>query len=463
MKKPSTPMTKLTTALSAVATITTLTFASNALADLEKEDLKFGFIKLTDMAPLAVAYEKGYFEDEGLSVQLEAQANWKVLLDRVINGELDGAHMLAGQPLGATIGFGTKADVITAFSMDLNGNAITVSNDIWKQMKPHIPMEGGKPVHPIKADALKPVVDKFKSEGKPFNMGMVFPVSTHNYELRYWLAAGGIKPGFYAPPQDTGGQIGADALLSVTPPPQMPATMDAGTIVGYCVGEPWNQQAVFKGIGVPVVSDYEIWKNNPEKVFGVTQEWADKNPNTHIAVIKALIRAAMWLDADNNKNRPEAVEMLSQTHYVGADAEVLANSMTGTFEYEKGDKRPLPDFNVFFRHKATYPYYSDAVWYLTQMRRWGQINEGKSDAWFMETAKKVYRPDIYMKAANALIAEGKAKASDFPADSDTGFKPPQADFIDGIVYDGKQPNDYLTKFAIGLKGKQKVVGGKVVD
>lgn len=463
MKKPSTPMTKLATALSAVATITTLTFASNALAGLEKEDLKFGFIKLTDMAPLAVAYEKGYFEDEGLSVQLEAQANWKVLLDRVINGELDGAHMLAGQPLGATIGFGTKADVITAFSMDLNGNAITVSNDIWKQMKPHIPMEGGKPVHPIKADALKPVVDKFKSEGKPFNMGMVFPVSTHNYELRYWLAAGGIKPGFYAPPQDTGGQIGADALLSVTPPPQMPATMDAGTIVGYCVGEPWNQQAVFKGIGVPVISDYEIWKNNPEKVFGVTQTWADKNPNTHIAVVKALIRAAMWLDADNNKNRHEAVEMLSQAHYVGADADVLANSMTGTFEYEKGDKRPLPDFNVFFRHNATYPYYSDAVWYLTQMRRWGQINEGKPDAWFMETAKKVYRPDIYMKAAKALIAEGKAKAGDFPADSDTGFKPPQADFIDGIVYDGSQPNDYLTKFAIGLKGKQKVVGGKVVD
>ena len=105
----------------------------------EKEELKFGFIKLTDMAPLAIAYEKGYFEDEGLYVTLEAQANWKVLLDRVIDGQLDGAHMLAGQPLGATIGYGTKADIITAFSMDLNGNAITVSNDIWKEMKKHVP------------------------------------------------------------------------------------------------------------------------------------------------------------------------------------------------------------------------------------------------------------------------------------------------------------------------------------
>lgn len=434
-----------------------------AAGQLEKEDLKFGFIKLTDMAPLAVAAEKGFFEDEGLYVQLEAQANWKVLLDRVINGELDGAHMLAGQPLGAAIGFGTQADVITAFSMDLNGNAITVSNDIWKQMKPHVPMEGGKPAHPIKADALKPVVEQYKKDGKPFNMGMVFPVSTHNYELRYWLAAGGIKPGYYAPPQETTGQINADALLSVTPPPQMPATLEAGTIYGYCVGEPWNQQAVFKGIGVPVVTDYEIWKDNPEKVFGVSKAWADQYPNTHKAVVKALIRAAMWLDADNNKNRKEAVEMLAQSQYVGADAEVLANSMTGTFEYEKGDKRPLPDFNTFFRNRATYPYYSDAIWYLTQMRRWGQINEFKPDNWYLETAKKVYRPDIYMAAAKELIAEGKAKPADFPGDGETGIKPPQAGFIDGVVYDANKPNDYLNQFAIGLKGKQTVSGGKVVD
>jgi len=292
----------------------------------EKEELKFGFIKLTDMAPLAIAYEKGFFEDEGLYVTLEAQANWKVLLDRVIDGQLDGAHMLAGQPLGATIGFGTKADIITAFSMDLNGNAITVSNDIWEQMKPHVPMQAdGKPVHPIKADSLKPVVDKYKAEGKPFNMGMVFPVSTHNYELRYWLAAGGINPGYYAPEKgDTSGKIKADALLSVTPPPQMPSTMEAGTIYGYCVGEPWNQQAVFKGIGVPVITDYEIWKDNPEKVFGVSKQWAEQ-----------------WLDENNNANRPEAVKILAKSEYVGADYDVIANSMTGTFEYEKGDKRSV--------------------------------------------------------------------------------------------------------------------------
>ena len=227
-------------------------------------------------------------------------------------------------------------------------------------------------------------------------------------------------------------------------------------IYGYCVGEPWNQQAVFKGIGVPVITDYEIWKDNPEKVFGVSKAWADKNPNTHLAVVKAMIRAAKWLDEGNNKNRKEAVKYLSQPNYVGADYEVIANSMTGTFEYEKGDKRSLPDFNVFFRYYATYPYYSDAIWYLTQMRRWGQIADDKPDSWYMETAKKVYRPDIYMKAAKMLVAEGKMSASDFPADDEDGFKAPQTEFIDGVTYDGTKPNEYLSKFKIGLKQGDKL-------
>jgi len=419
----------------------------------EKEALKFGFIKLTDMVPLAIAYEKKYFEDEGLFVTLEAQANWKVLLDRVIDGQLDGAHMLAGQPLGATIGFGTKSPVVTAFSMDLNGNAITVSNEVWKEMKKHLPMKDGKPEHPVRAEALKKVIDKFKAEGKQFKMGMVFPVSTHNYELRYWLASGGIHPGFYSA-SDVNGQTRADVLISVTPPPQMPATMEAGTINGYCVGEPWNQQAVSKGIGVPVIIDDDIWKNNPEKVFGVTRGWADKYPRTHIAVVKALIRAGMWLDT-SMANRIEAVKIISKPNYVGADEEVIGNSMTGTFEYEKGDKRPAPNFNQFFRNHATYPFYSDAIWYLTQMRRWGQIPEGKPDSWYLDVAKQVYLPAVYLQAAKELVAEGKAKDADFPMKSD-GYRSEQSGFIDGIKFDARKPNDYLGKFKIGLKGGDKV-------
>jgi nitrate/nitrite transport system substrate-binding protein len=283
-------------------------------------------------------------------------------------------------------------------------------------------------------------------------MAMVFPVSTHNYELRYWLAAGGIHPGYYAP-NDVSGQIQADVLISVTPPPQMPATLEAGTINGYSVGEPWNQQAIARGVGVPVITDYEIWKNNPEKVFGVTKAWAEKYPTTHIAVVKALIRAAMWLDAEGGANRKEAAQIISRSEYVGADYAVIANSMTGTFEYGKGDTRRLPDFNVFFRYFATYPYYSDAVWYLTQMRRWGQIAEAKPDAWYGEVAAQVYRPEIYVKAAEQLVGEGKAQREDFPQGTD-GYRPPTADFIDGVEYDGRHPNAYLEKFAIGLKGNQ---------
>ncbi len=442
-----------------LAITTTMTVGSGSaraesLGWPEKEELTFGFIKLTDMAPIAIAYEKGYFEDEGLYVTIEAQANWKVLLDGVIDGRLDGAHMLAGQPLAATIGFGTEAHIITPFSMDLNGNGITVSNAVWDAMKPHVPKRAdGKPEHPISAAALKPVVEQYRAEGKPFNMGMVFPVSTHNYELRYWLAAGGIHPGYYAPHKgDISGQLQAEALLSVTPPPQMPATLEAGTIYGYCVGEPWNQQAVFKGIGVPVITDYEIWKNNPEKVFGITAEFAEKYPNTTLRLTRALIRAAMWLDENDNANRPEAVQILSQSQYVGADAEVIANSMTGTFEYEKGDRREVPDFNVFFRYFATYPYYSDAVWYLTQMRRWGQIDEDRPDSWYREVAEKVYRPDLYAAAAKSLVDEGLADAADFPEfGTEDGYREPQSEFIDGVTYDGTQPNAYIDSFPIGLK------------
>lgn len=437
---------------------------SAAMADpmrLEKEQLKLGFIKLTDMAPLAIAYEKGFFEDEGLYVTLEAQANWKVLLDRVITGQLDGAHMLAGQPLAATIGFGTKAHIITPFSMDLNGNGITVSNAVWEEMRPHLELQAdGKPVHPVSASALKPVLAKYKAEGRSFNMGMVFPVSTHNYYLRYWLAAGGLRPGLYSS-SDTSGQIGADVLLSVTPPPQMPATLEAGTIDGYCVGEPWNQAAVFKGIGVPVITDTEIWKNNPEKVFGITAAFAEENPNTTIALTKALIRAAQWLDADHGANRAEAVRILAKPNYVGADADVIASSMTGTFEYEKGDKRETPDFNVFFRYNATYPYYSDAVWFLTQMRRWGQIGEAHPDEWYFEAAKSVYRPDLYLKAAKELVDEKRVSSDDFPWDTD-GYKPVTSDYIDGVTYDGRKPNAYIDSLAFGLKANEQVVGDQVV-
>ena len=421
--------------------------APSSATTIEKPQLTFGFIKLTDMAPLAIAKELGYFEDEGLFVTIEAQSNWKNVLDRVIDGQLDGSHMLAGQPIAAGAGFGRQAELITPFSMDLNGNGITVSNDVWAKMKPNVPKDGnGKPIHPIKAEAIKPVIEEYKSNGQAFKMGMVFPVSTHNYEIRYWLAAAGIHPGMYTA-QNIQGQVDADVLLSVTPPPQMPATLEAGTIYGYCVGEPWNQQAVFKGIGVPVTTNSDVWKNNPEKVFVIRKDFAEKYPNTTKAITKALIRAGKWLDEPGN--RPKAVGILSMSDYVGADSVVIANSMTGTFEFEKGDKRSMPDFNVFYRYNATYPFYSDGIWFLTQMRRWGQIPETKPAAWYENTIKKVYRPDLWTAAAQALVEEGKIPASDIPATD--GYKPATTDFIDGTKYDGKDPISYINSFKIGNK------------
>ena len=426
---------------------------------LEKTSLTLGFIKLTDMAPLAIAKENGYFLEEGLNVTLEAQANWKVLLDGVIGGQLDGAHMLAGQPLAATIGYGTAAPLIAPLSLDLNGNAITVSNEVWDIIRPSLAENAdGNPEHPISAEVLRPVIDQFASQGKQFNMGMVFPVSTHNYELRYWLAAGGIEPGYYSS-GDAVGEIGAEVPLSVTPPPQMPATMEAGTIDGYCVGEPWNQAAVDKGIGVPIATDEHIWKLNPEKVFGLREDFATTNPETTKAMLRAIIKAQQWLDADNNANREEAVAILSQPNYVGADFDVIAASMTGVFTFEEGDTRPAPDFNIFFREYAGYPFYSDAIWYLTQMRRWGQIDTDQTDDWYFETAESVYRPDLYMIAAESLVDEGIIPADSLPTTD--GFKDPQDGFIDGLTFDGSKPNDYLEAFPIGLKNGQTVTASGV--
>ncbi len=447
-------------ASTASASESTTPAAASADGGVEKASLKLGFIKLTDMAPLAIARENGYFADEGLNVTLEAQANWKVLLDGVIDGQLDGAHMLAGQPLAASIGYGTAAPLIAPLSLDLNGNGITVSNEVWDLIRPSLPEgDDGLPVHPISAEVLRPVIDQFANEGKQFNMGMVFPVSTHNYELRYWLAAGGISPGFYEAGGDAVGVVDAEVPLSVTPPPQMPSTMEAGTIDGYCVGEPWNQAAVAQGIGVPIATDQHVQTLNPEKVFGLREDFAAENPGTTRALLRAIIRAQQWLDENDNANREAAVEILSQPEYVGADFEVIAASMTGVFTFEQGDTRPAPDFNIFYRNYAGYPYYSDAIWYLTQMRRWGQIDTDQTDEWYIETAETVYRPDLYLEAAESLIEEGLVSADDMP-DTD-GFRGEQDDFIDGIPFDGSQPNAYLESLPIGLKAGQTVTAAGV--
>jgi nitrate/nitrite transport system substrate-binding protein len=425
-----------------------------AAGAVEKPNLKLGFIKLTDIAPLVVAKEKGFFADEGLNVTLEPQANWKVLLDGVVSGDLDASHMLAGQVLASGAGIGAKKKLITPFSLDINGKAVTVSNQVYQMIAPNLPKGAdGKVAQPISAAALKPVVASFQAQGKPFKMGMVFPVSTHNYILRYWLAAGGLNPGYYLP-NDTAGTTGAQVQLSVTPPPQMPSTMEAGTINGYSVGEPWNQAAVAKKIGVPLIVDPDIAGTTGDKVFGMTEDFAKKNPKTVQALLRALIRASMWLDADGGKNRPEAVKLLANSKYVGADEKVLLASMTGKFTFAPGDTRPAPEFNLFFDQQASYPMYSDGIWFLTQMRRWGQIADAKPDQWYLDTVKSLYRPDLYEQAVKSLVDAGKVDAGKFPKTD--GFRVSTHKAIDGVAFDAHHPAAYAASFAIGLKDGQHV-------
>jgi nitrate/nitrite transport system substrate-binding protein len=228
----------------------------------------------------------------------------------------------------------------------------------------------------------------------------------------------------------------------------VPAVLQAGTVQGVCVNEPWHTQISVRSLGVPVTSSLFVHKGLPDKVFGVTKDWGDKNPNTLKAIVRALLEAGKWLDA-STVNRDEAAKILSRPEYVGADYAIISRMLKGKFGYGEDDLRDEPDWDLFFRDNATYPYYSGAIWWLTQVRRWGQL-EAKPDDWYIDLAKKVYRPDIWTEAARELVARGALVAGDIPETD--GFKShPASDFIDGIAYDGKHPNDYLGKFAIGRK------------
>ena len=352
---------------------------------IEKTDLTLGIIPLTDCAPLVIAHEKGYFSKYGINSQISKEASWANIRDKVSIGALDAAHMLAGMPIASTLGVGAiKKPTITSYSTNLNGNGITVSNELYDRMVEADPQAMAE--RPVSARALKKVIEADRAAGRnPMTFAMVFPVSTHNYEIRYWMADAGINPD-------------KDVRLIVIPPPQMVANLTARNIDGYCVGEPWNERAVIAGIGKTLITNYEIWNNNPEKVVGVNLDWAEKNPNTHMAMIRALVEAAQWMDKP--ENRLQVVEIISRKSYVNAPVDVVKMSMTGTFRYAIDEEpRPLPDFNVFYRYAATFPWRSHAVRFLSQMVRWGQIEKPLD---IVRTANEIYRPDIYREAVKDM-------------------------------------------------------------
>jgi len=417
-----------------------------------KRPLKFGMIKLTDCAPIVVAKEQGFFADEGIAAEVIVQPNWQAVRDNLINGDIDGTHMLYGHPMAAAIGIGAQADIIVPYNMSINGMGISVSNEVWNRMAAKDPAlaKPGYPM-PLSAAALKDIATAYRAEGKTLTMFQTYPAGSHNFNLRYWLGSGGVNPGFYDGPQDAKGVTGADVVLQVNPPPQMVSAMNQGNCQGFCVGEPWNMKlTISEKTGRLAIPSHYIFAGSPDKVFCMTRKFADTNPNTTKAVVRALIRAGRWLD-ESPDNRRKLATMLAHKDYIGAEAAIIAESITGTLVYGVAadgtlDRRPEPDFNIFYRKYASFPLTSHGVWCLTQMRRWGMVGEDKPDAWYQETAAKVFRTDIYRAAFASLQAEGLVKSDELPEKDGQSY--PAEAFIDRIAFDPAQPNAYIKQFAL---------------
>lgn len=398
---------------------------------LEKTVLTLGFVPLTDCVPLVVGVEKGFFAAQGLTVSLSREPSWSNIRDKLMVGLLDGAHMLTGLVLAMTAGVGHfTAATRTAHALGLNGNAITVSADLFRSMQAADPDAMAR--QPLTARALKRVVEANRAAGlPPLTFGVVFSVGNHAYQLRYWLAEAGIDPDH-------------DVRLITVPPPRMVAALKAGDIVGFCVGEPWNSLAVHEGIGRVAITGYEFWNNGPEKVLGVMASWAAAHPNTHRALVRALIEAQRWLDEP--ANRLEAAGMLADPRYIGIPEEVLRRSLTGNFLYGQGEAEvAIPDFHVFHARAATFPWRSHALWLLAQMVRWNQLDR---TADLHRLAAEVYCCDLHRQAKRDLgepvpLVDTKLEgvhAGPWTLEEATAPIPMGSDlFFDRVIFDPTDP------------------------
>ena len=386
----------------------------------EKTELVLGFIPLADCAPLAAAVERGFFAREGLSVRLARQPSWANIRDKVAVGAFDGAQMLGAMPVAATLGIDAIGKpMIAPMSLNLNGDAITLSNTVADRLGGIAP---GSALDPAR---LKALIDDRRAAGRPkLVLASVYAFSSHNYLLRYWLAAGGIDPD-------------GDVRFVTVPPPQMVTQLAAGRIDGYCVGEPWNTRALALGIGVTAARSMDIWNRHPEKVLGVTEAWAAAHPATCQALVRALIAACAWLD----ENRVEAAAILARANYVGADEATVAAALVGT--------TGSPANHVFHAGAATYPWRSHALWFAAQMVRWGQARDLAAAA---HAAERTYAPELY-RAAAAQIGlaaptidrkpEGAHAGAWTLADATAPIAMGADQFIDRRVFDPADLGGYL--------------------
>ncbi|WP_137390668.1 CmpA/NrtA family ABC transporter substrate-binding protein [Rhodoligotrophos defluvii] len=391
-----------------------------------------GFLPLLDSALLVVAREGGFAEAEGLELVLVRENSWASIRDRLAVGHFDVAHMLAPMPIAFNLGLAPLATrTIAPLAMGLGGNAVTVSRALWAAMRDNGAGPGFEALS--NGAALKRAVDA-RGDRERLRFAVVHPHSGHNYELRYWLAGCGIAPD-------------RDVEIVIVPPPLMADALEAGRIDGYCVGEPWNTAAVARRVGRIATVKAAIWRSSPEKVLGVSASWADANPDALAALLRALYRAAQWCgDAANHQ---ALAELLSRPDYVGCPAEWLRPALSG--EIEAGDDSTVIAADFFIPHAraATFPWKSHALWFYSQMVRWGQI---EASAAHEAVARDTYRPEIYrtvlkslgvaLPGANAKV-EGALQTPMPVGSAGASLLLGPDGFFDGKTFDPDRLDDYL--------------------
>jgi nitrate/nitrite transport system substrate-binding protein len=371
----------------------------------EKEEVKVGFIPLTDCASVVMASVLGFDKKYGIKITPTKEASWAGVRDKLVNGELDAAHVLYGLIYGVHLGVaGPKKDMAMLMTLNNNGQAITLS----KKLADKGAIDG-----PSLAKLMK-------SDKREYTFAQTFPTGTHAMWLYYWLAAHDIDPM-------------KDAKIITVPPPQMVANMRVGNMDGYCVGEPWGHRAIADGIGITGVTTQDIWKDHPEKVLGTTAEWVAKYPNTARAMTAAVLEAGKWIDASlSNKNK--MAETIADKSYVNTSVDVINQRILGRYQNGLGKTWDDPNHMKFYNDGAVnFPYLSDGMWFLTQHKRWGLL---KDDVDYLAVAKAINQIDLYKDAA----AMAKASVPKNPMRT--------SKLIDGVTWDGKNPKAYAASFKI---------------
>jgi nitrate/nitrite transport system substrate-binding protein len=370
----------------------------------EKPEVKIGFIPLTDCASVVIASEMGFDKKYGIKITPSKEASWAAVRDKLVNGELDAAHVLYGLIYGVQMGIGgPKKDMAILMNLNNNGQAITISN----QLNAKGVTDGA---------SLKKLID---SEKREYTFAQTFPTGTHAMWLYYWLAANGIHPF-------------NDVKTITVPPPQMVANMRVGNMDGYCVGEPWNARAIFDKIGFTAITTQDIWKDHPEKTLGTRLEFVQQNPNTARAMTAAVLDASKYIDTMSNRSK--VAQIIAAKSYVNTEESVIEGRMKGEYENGLGKKWKDPNYMKFYSDgKVNFPYLSDGMWFLTQHKRWGLLKE---DVDYLAIAKQVNQIEVFKQAAAA--AKVPVPASPMRTSK----------FMDGVTWDGKDPKAYVQAFKI---------------